>query len=81
MLPQTNEVYTDFVLNYATDGLDSLVRKIGMNDTKDHLEADLQPDLIQAFATKFPEADLKELDNVVEWILVFSIANKKEKNE
>lgn len=78
-LPEINEDYADFVLNYAkTDGLNSLVRKLGMNSDNSKLEADLQPDLIQAFSIHFPDIDLTELDNTVEWVLAVSAAKMKE---
>ena len=80
MFPTVNENQADFVLSFAkTDGLDSLVRKMEVDKDKDMLVIDLQPDLITAFANKFPEADLKELDNVVEWIVLKSFAKGKGK--
>jgi hypothetical protein len=73
MLPDINEQQADFVLGFAKkDGLSSLVRKLDLDDEKENLIADLQPELIQAFSNKFPEADLSELDNVVTWIILKS---------
>ena len=71
-LPNINENQADFVLGYAKEGLDKLVRKLDLDEKKENLVADLQPDLITAFSNKFPEADLKELDNVVTWIILKS---------
>lgn len=82
MLPEINETHADFVLTYAKiGGLQSLVRKINLNDKKDHIEADLQPELIEAFSVKFPDVDLKELDSVVEWILITAVAKRKEEKD
>ena len=84
LLPEINETYADFVLTYTKNdgnGLDSLVRKMGLTEDKEMLEADLQPDLIQAFSMKFPEASLEELDDIVKWILITSFARLKESSE
>lgn len=84
MLPEINETYADFVLTYTKNdgnGLDSLVRKMGLTADNEVLEADLQPDLIQSFSDKFPEASLEELDNIVKWILITSFAKLKESSE
>lgn len=71
MIPEVNEQQADFVLSFAAkEGLNSLVRKMDLDDDKENLVADLQPDLIQAFSNKFPEASLNELDNVVTWIIL-----------
>jgi len=79
MLPEINEKYTNFVLEYAkTEGLDSLVRKINLNDEKNSIVVDLQPDLISSFSIEFPEANLKELDSVIEWILITAVAKRKD---
>ena len=80
MLPEVNSKHTDFILNYARkDGLSSIVRNLDLSEGKDHLQADLQADLIQEFSTKFPGTDLKELDSAVEWVLIMSIAKMKDK--
>lgn len=71
-LPDIDESQADFVLGYAREGLDKLVRKLDLDSEKENLVADLQPDLISAFSNKFPDADLKELDNVVTWIILKS---------
>lgn len=79
MLPEINEIHADFVLNYAkTDGLNSLVRNIGLSENKDNISADLQPDLINAFSIKFPASDLEDLDRVVEWIILASVAKRRD---
>lgn len=83
MLPEINEEYTDFVLTYVKvhgNGLDSIVRKLHLNDDKSVLSADLHMDLIQSFSDKFPDADLAELDDTVRWILIVSYAKLKENN-
>jgi hypothetical protein len=83
-LPEINETHADYVLTYTKqqgNGLDSLVRKMGLNEDNTMLEADLQPDLIQSFSSKFPEANLEELDNIVKWILITSFAKLKENKE
>ncbi len=83
-LNNLNEIYADFILTYAKkDGLNSLVTKIKLDESKTMIQADLQPDLIDCFSTKFPEADLKDLDIVIEWILCTAIANRssEQKNE
>jgi len=77
-----NEIHADFVLQYARkDGLESLVRELNLSEDKKKLKADLQPDLIQAFSNKFPDTDLKHLDSTVEWVLITSVAKRREKNE
>lgn len=82
MLSNLNEKYADFVLTYAKkDGLNSIVTKIKLNETKTMIQADLQPDLIDIFVTTFPDADLKDLDIVVEWILCTAIAKRSEVQE
>lgn len=84
MLPEINEIYAEFVLEYTkTDGngLNSIVRDLGLNTDKTMLKADLQPDLIQVFSEKFPEANLEELDNIVKWIMITSFAKLKENTE
>jgi hypothetical protein len=78
--PEYNEEYATFVLKYASkNGLHDIVSRLSVDEDQDNLQADLQPDLIQAFATSFPEVDLKELDNAVLWVLLTSIARLKEK--
>lgn len=75
MITNINEQQADFVLCFAKkDGLDSLVRKFDLDEKKENLVVDLQPDLIQAFSNKFPDADLVELDNVVSWIILKAAA-------
>ena len=39
---------------------------------------DLQPDLISSFSIEFPEANLKELDSAIEWILITAVAKRKD---
>lgn len=83
MLSAKTEIYADFVLTYAKkDGLNSLVSKIKLDDTQTFIQTDIQPDLIALFSEQFPEADLKDLDAVIEWILCTAIANraKEQKN-
>lgn len=83
MLPEINEEYACFVLTYVKshgNGLDSMVRKLHLNEDKSMMSADLQMDLIQSFSDKFPDADLEELDNAVRWILITSYAKLKENN-
>jgi hypothetical protein len=75
MIPEVNENQADFVLGYVgAGGLNKMVRKLDIDDSKENLVADLQPDLIEAFSNKFPEAELTDLDNVVTWILFKSFA-------
>jgi len=70
MLPIVNENQADFVLSYVgTEGLNKMVKTLDIDESKENLVADLQPELIQAFSNKFPEASLTDLDNVVMWIL------------
>jgi len=77
-----NEKYAEFVLNYAKkDGLYSLVRSLDVTEDKTHLKADLQPDLINAFFIQFPNIELSELDNTVEWVLITSISKMREKEK
>ena len=82
MLP-SNEEYADFVLTYVKvhgNGLDSIVRKLYLNDDKTMLTADLHADLIESFNLKFPDADLADLDDTVRWIIITSYAKMKEDN-
>jgi hypothetical protein len=82
MLPEINEAHADFVLSYAkADGLNSLVRSISLDEKKDNVVADLQPDLIEAFSVKFPETSLTQLDAVVQWILITAVAKRKEERD
>ena len=77
-----NEKYADFVLRYARkDGLNSLVRELKLTDDKKNLKVDLQPDLIDVFYNEFPETNLTHLDDTVKWILVTSVAKRREENE
>ena len=77
MLPTINEIQADFVLTYAKNGgLNSLVKKISLNESKDHVQADLQPELVNAFTKEFPNVNLTELDSIVEWILITAIAKR-----
>ncbi len=83
MLPEINEEYADFVLKYVKvhgNGLDSIVRKLHLNEDKSMLTADLHMDLIQSFADKYPDADLTELDDTVRWIIITSYAKLKDNN-
>lgn len=83
MLPEINEEYADFVLKYVKvhgNGLDSIVRKLYLNEDQTMLTADLHMDLIQSFSDKFPDADMTELDNTVQWIIITSYAKMKENN-
>ena len=78
-LSDIDETHADFVLRYAKkDGLDSLVRDLQMSKDKQKLKADLQPDLIQAFDKEFPDTDLKHLDATVEWVLLASVAKRRD---
>jgi len=81
MLPKINEAYADYVLSINKNGLNDLVREIKIDKEKDCIVADLQPTLIEKFSIKFPDADLVELDNVVQWILLKSHLIKKEKEK
>ena len=72
MLPKMNEVYADYVLSVSKDGLYDMVREIKVDKEKGHIVADLQPALIEGFARKFPDVDLLELDNAVNWIILKS---------
>lgn len=75
MLPNIDENQADFVLNYVgTEGLDKMVKNLNIDERKENLVVDLQPDLIDTFSNKFPEAELTDLDNVVMWILYKSFA-------
>jgi hypothetical protein len=79
ILPDVNDVYADFILNYAKkDGLSSLVRELTIDEERDKLKVDLQPDLIDSFSVKFPDVDLSHLDDTVEWILMMSIKKTKD---
>ena len=79
-LPKINEVHADFVLSYAKNGLVDLARDIKVNEDKDCVEVDLSPTLVEKFSMKFPDTDLVELDNVVQWIIIKSLLLEKEKN-
>lgn len=81
MLPTINDAHANFILAYTDNdgnGLGSIVRNLDLNDDESMLIADIQPDLIQAFSNEFPDTDLKELDNAVQWILITSIAKMKD---
>lgn len=83
-IPEIKEDYANFVLNYAKksgNGLYCLVKEMELNEDKTNLEADLQPDLIQAFAEEFPDVDLEELDTTVQWVIMISIAKQPKENE
>ena len=80
MLPQIIDEHANFVLNYAKkEGLNSLVSRLEMDTNNIKVKADLQPDLIHAFSSKFPNVNLSALDNTIEWILIISVAKMKEK--
>jgi len=81
MFPKINEVYVDYVLSISKNGLDDMVRSIKIDKERDIIVADLQPTLIEKFSIKFPEANLEELDAVVQWILIKSYLIKKEKED
>jgi len=70
MLPKMNDIYADFVLSISKGGLYDMVRELKMDEEKGHVVADLQPLLIEKFARKFPDVDLLELDNAVNWIIL-----------
>ncbi len=72
MLPKMNEKYADYVLSISKGGLYDMVTELKIDEEKGHVVANLQPTLIDKFATKFPEADLIELDNAVNWIILKS---------
>lgn len=72
MLPKMNEAYADFVLSVSKGGLYDMVTELKMDDEKGHVVANLQPSLIEKFAYKFPDVDLIELDNAVNWIILKS---------
>lgn len=72
MLPKMNEEYADYVLSVSKNGLYDMVREIKVDEEKGHIVADLQPALIEGFARKFPDVDLLELDNAVNWIILKS---------
>jgi len=81
VLPSINEAYADYVLSISKNGLDDMVRSIKVDKEKDIIVADLQPSLIEKFTRKFPEAELSELDVVVEWILIKTQLIQKEKEK
>ena len=74
--------YPTFVMQYAMQqdepSLDCLVSNIGMNDDNTQIEADIQPQLIQAFIEAFPDADIASLDEAVQHILLLSIAEHED---
>jgi hypothetical protein len=72
MLPKMNEVYADFVLSVSKGGLYDMVTDLKIDEEKGLVIANLQPTLIEKFAYKFPDVDLLELDNAVNWILLKS---------
>jgi len=78
MLPSINENQADFVLSLVKNGLNDLISHTELNENKDSIKFTLQPDLIEKFSNKFPDANLVELDNVVTWILYKSMMFKKE---
>lgn len=82
MLPDVKQEHVEFILKYAKkDGLYSLVSRLEMNEEKTKLEADLQPDLINAFNIAFPNTNMSELDATIEWVLLTSVAKRKEKEK
>ena len=72
MLPKMNEQYADFVLSVSKGGLYDIVTDLKIDEDKGHVIANLQPSLIEKFAYKFPDVDLIELDNAVNWIILKS---------
>jgi len=79
ILPTINDDHADSVLSIVKNGLEDMVREIKVDKEKDCIVADLQPNLIEKFSIKFPDADLVELDNVVQWILIKTQLIEKEK--
>lgn len=79
MLPKINEQYADYILSISKNGLYDMVTEIKVDEEKGHVVANLQPALIDKFARKFPDADLLELDNAVNWIILKArmISNEK----
>ncbi len=71
--------YIEYILNYANDsGLYSLVQPgFDLNEEKNILIIELQPELITAFLIKFPDSNLDELKNAVKWILLTALQNKR----
>ena len=72
MLPKMNEIYADFVLSVSKGGLYDMVTDLKIDEDKGVVIANLQPSLIEKFAYKFPDVNLIELDNAVNWILLKS---------
>lgn len=72
MLPKMNETYADFVLSVSKGGLYDMVTDLKIDEDKGVVIANLQPSLIEKFAYKFPDVNLIELDNAVNWILLKS---------
>jgi len=72
MLPKMNETYADFVLSVSKGGLYDMVTDLKVDKDKGMVIANLQPGLIEKFAYKFPDVNLIELDNAVNWILLKS---------
>ncbi|RLC84480.1 MAG: hypothetical protein DRI37_09050, partial [Chloroflexi bacterium] len=70
MLPKMNEIYADFVLSVSKGGLYDMVTDLKIDEDKGVVIANLQPSLIEKFAYKFPDVNLIELDNAVNWILL-----------
>jgi len=78
MLPSINENQADYVLSLVKNGLNDLISHTELDESKDSIKFTLQPDLIEKFSNKFPDANLVDLDNVVTWILYKSMMFKKE---
>jgi len=72
MLPKMNETYADFVLSVSKGGLYDMVTDLKIDEDKGMVIANLQPSLIEKFSHKFPDVNMIELDNAVNWILLKS---------
>ena len=72
MLPKMNEIYADFVLSVSKGGLYDMVTDLKIDEDKGMVIANLQPSLIEKFSHKFPDVNMIELDNAVNWILLKS---------
>lgn len=78
LMDDIDEVKADFVLSTVKNGLYDLVTSVEMDESKEKIIANLQPDIIEKFSNKFPEAELGELDTIVSWILMTAILRQKD---
>lgn len=78
VMPTIDETKADFVLSTVKNGLYDLVTKVSIDEEKDKIVADLQPDIVEKFHNKFPESSLNELDEIVSWILMTAILRQKD---